>query len=317
MTEVVLVTLLGSHLLAMNLASAGPLVSLALRGGPADQIGRRLAWLSIAALVAGVGFGTVTLLLPSTGPLWDAFGRFPMRAYSHAGLELVFSLLCMVFVATMWRRVGKRSCVLAIVAFVTATNLLYHFPPLMVILGKLAAQPSWTSTPEIDRPALRELMLRGDVLALSIHFALASFAVAGVVALVLIARQGDSVWSDPAVRKPARISAGIALVATLLQLPAGLWLLSTMSYASRGALMGTSLVGSIAFLIAIVLTMLLAGRLLGVLLGDVSHRDACRAGWVLVVVVLLMTGALRSTRVPADANSPTGVSSLATALHPL
>ena len=309
MLEALSVVLLTLHLLAMNLASAGPLVCLCLRGPRgasaeiADQLGRWLAWLSVGALVLGMLLGGALLYVPPNAALWEALGRFPTRAYWHAGLELAFSLACLLAYAGTWRLLDRRRWLHAALALMAASNLLYHFPPLMAVLGKLAVNPSWTITPVIDRPALLKLLARDDVSSLSIHFALSSLAVAGVTALVLLARRGESVWEDAAVRRTARVTAGIALVATILQLPVGLWVLSTMSRVSRGALMGASPLASLQFLASLVLTLLLAGRLLAVALGEARRVEVRRAGWLILCIVLLMTASMRSSRADLPANA--------------
>jgi hypothetical protein len=307
--EALNVVFLSVHLLAMNLASAGPLVCVCLRGRQsapaeiADRVGLRLAWLSVAALVVGILLGGALLYMPSSGALWDALRRFPSQSYWQAGLELAFTLACMAAYAGAWRRLERRRWLHAALALLAATNLLYHFPSLMAVIGKLATNPSWTDTPVIDRSELRSLMSRGEVTSLWVHFALASLAVAGVMALALVTRRGDSMWEDESARRAARVTAGIAMVATILQLPVGLWVLSTMPNVARGALMGASPLASLIFLAALVLSLMLAGRLVAIAWGNARHVEARRAGWLLVGVVLLMTASMRCSRADMQANA--------------
>lgn len=305
--------LLSVHLLAMNVASAGPLVCVCLRGRrsapteTANQVGRQLAWLSVAALVVGMLLGGAIVYVPSNAALWEALRRFPARTYWHASSELAFSLACMTVYAGAWRRLERRRWLHVVLALVATTDLLYHFPPLMAVIGKLASNPSWTITQVIDRPVLRGLIIRGDVASLWIHFVLASLAVAGVTALVLVSRRGESVWADQSAQRAARVAAGIALGATILQLPVGVWVLSAMSQVARGALMGESPWASLLFLAALLLVLLLAGRLLAIAWGDAPRVDARRAGWLLVGVVVLMTASMRASRSgPSAIADPTG-----------
>ena len=302
MLELLIVVLLTAHLLTMNLASAGPLVCLWLHGRRgvgaelANRLGRSLAWLSVAAMVAGMLIGGLLLLSPSSEPLWEALLRFPAQTYWHLGLELLFSLTCLLAYAGTWRLFGQHRCLHAMFALMSASNLMYHFPPLMAILGEMAVNPSWTAVPVIDRPVLLELMARDDVISLSVHFALASLAVAGVTALWLLARRGEQVLDNADTRRVARVTAGIALASTILQLPVGMWILATMSHVSRGAIMGGNQLASLLFLAGVLLAMLLIGQLLAVVSGEVRLREIRRAGWLLLLATLLMTATMRFSR---------------------
>ncbi|MCH7752898.1 MAG: hypothetical protein IH898_12215 [Planctomycetes bacterium] len=302
MSELLIVVLLTAHLLTMNLASAGPIVCIWLRGrgsvdaGLANQLGHSLAWLSVAAMVVGMLTGGLLLLAPLSEPLREAFRRFPAQAYWYGGLELLFSLTCLLAYAGSWRLFSQQRWLHAVFALMSATNLIYHFPPLMAVLGKLAANPSWTTTPIIDRPALLELMARDNVISLSAHFALASIAVAGLTALWLLAGRGERDLENAEARRVARVTAGIALVSTILQLPVGMWVLATMSQVSREALMGNRPLASLLFLAGVLLAVLLIGRLLAVVSGEVRLTEIRRAGWLLLLVTLLMTATMRLSR---------------------
>ena len=72
----------------------------------------------------------------------------------------------------------------------------------------------------------------------------------------------------------------IALVSTILQLPVGMWVLATMSQVSREALMGNRPLASLLFLAGVLLAVLLIGRLLAVVLGEVRLKEIRRAGWL-------------------------------------
>lgn len=294
--------LLTAHLLTMNLASAGQLVCVWLRGRGSDdaelanQLGCSLAWLSVVSMVIGMLTGGALLLAPSSEPMWEAFRRFPPRAYWHAGLELLFSLMCMLIYAGGWRLFGRQRILHGLIALLSASNLMYHFPPLMTVIGKIAANPSWTAEPIIDRAISLQLMARENAISLSVHFALASLAVAGVTVLWLLARRGEQALESTDGKRVARVAAGIAFASTLLQLPVGMWVLATMSHASRGALMGTSPLASLLFLVGVVLAMLLMSRLLTIASGEVRPTVTRHALWLLLLTTLLMTAAMRSSR---------------------
>jgi hypothetical protein len=302
LSELLIVILLTVHLLTVNLASAGPIVCIWLCGrgsvdaGLANQLGRSLAWLSVAAMVVGMLTGGLLLLVPSSEPMWEALRRFPAQAYWSAGLELLFSLTCLLAYAGSWRLFGQHRWLHAALAVLSATNLIYHFPPLMAVLGKLAANPTWTTSLIIDRPELLELMARDNVISLSAHFALASIAVAGLMALWLLAGRGERNLENAEARRVARVTAGIALVSTILQLPVGMWILATMSPVSRGALMGNRPLASLLFFAGVLLAVLLIGRLLAIVSGEVRLAEIRRAGWLLLLVTLLMTATMRLSR---------------------
>ena len=302
LSELILLFLLTAHLLTMNLASAGPLVCIWLRIREketeqlASQLGRSLAWFSVAAMIAGMVIGGVILLLPSSDPLWDALSRFPTDAYWNAGFELLFSLVCLVVYASGWRLFGRHRWIHALVALMSASNLLYHFPPLMTVIGKLAANPAWTSEPIIDRSVSLQLMARENAISLSVHFAFASLAVAGVTTLLLLARRGEPILESAEGRCLARVIGGIVFGATISQLPVGAWVLATMSPASRGAVMGTSPIASLMFFAGVLLAILLMGRLLAITLGEVCQAEIRRVLLLLLLTTLMMTATMRYSR---------------------
>jgi len=291
------------HLLAVNLACAGPLVCIWLhrRGGCGnfrDRLGKSLAWLSLAALMLGMLTGTMLVFVAPTEGLDEAIGRFPARAYWMAGWELVFSFFCFLIYAICWKPLGRGwlRWLHAMISLLGTSNLLYHFPPLMVVLGKLAADPLWTKTAILDRPAFRELLFRSDVLSLINHFGLASLTVAAVAVLVLLSR---SRWDDldqPSAKQIARKAAAFALLASALQIPVGLWVLATTTGGERNALTGGDPLSSLLFVVGMVLTFVLLQRLTAVALGEFDSGSLRRVGWLLVVLVLVMTATLRGSR---------------------
>jgi hypothetical protein len=300
LSESIIIVLLTAHLLLVNLASGGPVVCIWLRRNrnqdSADRLGLSLAWWSVVALGVGMIAGGVILLFPASEPLWEALRRFPQRAYWIAGLELLFSLVCLLIYAAGWRWFGRHGWLHALVALLSATNLVYHFPPLMTVLGKMAANPAWTNESVIDRKVLLQLIARENAVSLSFHFALASLAVAGVTVLWLLARQGEQALEDAAAKRVARVSAAVAFGSTVLQFPVGLWVLTTISQTSRGALMGTKPLASLLFLAGVVLAMLLMARLLASVAGEVRQSEIHRTLGLLLLTTLLMTATLRLSR---------------------
>jgi len=290
---------LAAHLLAMNVASAGPLVAawLLWQDRGSGQVGApwsvRLCRLSLAMLVVGSALGAGLLLLPNPA-VRGVLARFPADAYWFAGLELVFSAACMLALIVGRDWFAKRRWLAAAVALASATNLLYHFPPLMAVIGELAADPRWASAEVLDRPALLQLWRRPEILSLWIHFVLASLAVAPIAALWQRARR-DKELDDPNAEPIVRRLGAWALGATLLQLPVGLWLLAAADDSVRESMMGRDAAASLFFAGGLVAAMGLVQALVGIALGE-GPRGVQRAGWLLVLVTVLMSATLRTSR---------------------
>jgi hypothetical protein len=288
------IPLLAAHLLAMNVASAGPLLAAWLRWRNDEfsaAAGRRLIAWSIYAFLFGMATGGLLIVTIPGNSLWAALQRFPAGAYWFAGGELLFSLSCMLLIAWGWR---FSKWIIAAIAFVSATNLLYHFPPLMAVIGKLAANPKFTSAEVINRPLLLELMGRGEISALSLHFVCSAIAVSAIAILYLIFR--DTPAEEQGYASVARGTAGTAFAATLMQVPVGVWLLISLPGTSRMALMGKSSGGSLAFMAAMVLSLILLQRLFALALGDVERKSLRAVVALTCIIVLLMTTSLRLSR---------------------
>jgi len=302
--ELLILVVLAAHLWAMNLASAGPLLCIGLRGvnseslGLRDRCGQTLAWWSLTAMAVGMVTGGALIFAPPTTGLHVAMGRFPTRAYWFAAAELVFSLGCLLLYVLTWNRMRRWRWLHAIWAILSATNLLYHFPPLMIVLAKLAANAAWSEAAVIPRPTFLVLMRRGDVLSLTSHFALSSIAVAAVTVLWLLARATEAMNESDQIslRRVARGAAVIALLASVLQLPVGIWVLSSLPSDSRNALLGENILNSSLFVGGVIAAMLLLHRLGDIALGEVDAKNLRRAGWLLAIVVLLMTATLHAVR---------------------
>jgi hypothetical protein len=295
--EALTILFLTVHLLAMNLASAGPPfaawlhwqgVQNAVRG----SLGRQLMWLSTIGFLVGMLTGGLMLLVSPSVGLMPALRRFPSSAYWFAGAELVFSLACMLIGVAVWSRVSKWW--LALLAFATSTNLLYHFPPLMAMIGELASDPHWTDIEIINRSDVLKLMRHSEVLALTFHFAMSSFAVSSIAVLKLLSRLTPEI--GPKETRIARSASWLALAATLLQVPIGIWLLTSLDDPARSALMGSGLLASVAFIAALVLSIKLLQCLFAIAIGQPNRENLAQAFSLVCGVVLLMTTSLRLSR---------------------
>ncbi len=301
MHELAATVLLAVHLLAMNIASAGPLAGAWLltrrraQGDGSDDLARHIVRFSLAALIVGSLVGGGLMVLPNPS-MRAALARFPVDAFWFAGIELLFSAVCIAAILGRGRQMRHRGYVAIGLAILSSTNLLYHFPPLMAVIGELTADPHWAADERIDRAALLKLWARPEILALWAHFVLASLAVAPIAALrpwsgIALTSEGRAPLDQRVVRRLATCS----LVATLLQIPVGLWLLVSTEAAARASMMGGSLMASLCFAGGVLAALWLLQTLAALALAD----DAAlvrRAAVLLVVVTVLMSATLRTSR---------------------
>lgn len=301
------------HLLAVNLASAGPLVCVWLellawhgktRRGETFAVvnreaGRRMAWASLGALLLGVFLGAILLVIyryESSGVYWATLARFPPKAFGFAIAELVFSLALMAVCAAFWNR-GLRTIWLRVglvlLALLASTNLTYHFPPLMTAISELAARPELVLEDTISRSLVREVMGRSEVLALTVHFLLASVAVSGVALMNI----GSSLAGKSKNYQAVVVSGGrIALAPTLLQLPIGMWVLVRTPQTSVTAMVGGDALASSLFCVSIVGAFGLLHSLASIALGETDIKRVHRATILLLLVVAMMVGVLMRSR---------------------
>lgn len=295
------ITSLAAHLLAMNVAAAGPLACVWLMGLNAghSEWARRVARLSIAALLVGGLLGGLLLVSPSEG-MRAALARFSRDTYWFAAAELVFSLGCLASLLRLTRGPRRRPVIAWLVALATATNLLYHFPPLMAAIGKLAVEPRWASEAIITHRVLLRLAARPEVLSLWLHFILASLAGAAIFAFCMAGGtrthdgSHDPSQDDAAVH---RLGAA-ALIATLLQLPVGAWVLLASRGQAQDAVMGQNWPATSSFALGVMLAIGLTQTLATITGGDTRPATRGRAAGLFIAVALLMTATLTLSRAP-------------------
>jgi hypothetical protein len=288
--------LLAAHLLCVNVAAGGPLLAAwldwrAVRGDAARaRAAVYLARLSLMSLIAGAALGLLIGWLR-----WDADYRalwLGPLSYKLAGavIEAVFSLVLLV-AWWLWlpgKSGGSRvsAGIRLFLALLASTNLLYHFPLLFSVAARLKAAGD-TSGPVISGAAFRAL-IDGQAAAMTVHVALASLAVAGVMLLGLALRwqrQGDATSGETI----GRLGARWALTASLIQLPVGVWLLMSLRPEAQSAIMGQSTVGVLLFVASILTALWLLNDLSQLALGQFQRYLAIRAMIVMLVTVVLMT----------------------------
>lgn len=301
----------GLHLLAVDVATVGPLLAMwlewrqARRGDPlAGAIGRRLAAWSLACAVFGIGLGLISVaLLPGgeASPYRSAFARVPEERWWFVASELVFYAVVMGIYVGLWRRLtssrGGR-VVHRLLAILASTNFLYHFPPLFVVISALSARPDLWQAP-FDRRLYWTLLLENESLARVAHHWLASLAVAGCAAMLvasgLVAQQAADAARNSA-RTIIRLSARIALVATVLQMPVGAWVLIAAQPVTQESMLGEDALATGLFVVSIIAALALMHHLAAAMLSDVSRRAIWRTAALMALVVILMAATLHRSR---------------------
>ena len=302
--EFTLQCLLAGHLICMNIAAAGPWLCIVCewqeaRGNrAAGNAGRHLALLACALLVAGIAPGLVLGWMLWDHGLAETLTRVPSRL-TFALWELLFSALLMLGHVIWWRRtpvptrrMRRLRCLLP---FLAGGNSLYHFPLLLVIIAQ-ASRGQLHHTDALD-PHFRELLVEGAVASRIGHFVLAAFAASGLAYAWCGLRCQPDAGADQLVTTGGRL----AFVATLLQIPVGIWVLVELPYHSWARLMGGDLAGSLFLWLSLLASFWLLHKLTALAMRDTSRKTLHAALWAMAIVIFLMTGALRRMHPPTEA----------------
>ncbi len=304
------IVLLAAHLACMNVAAGAPLLGLWLewkdrRGDAvAARAARYLASATMLALIVGAGLGLLLGWLRWTSEYQTIWQVQLSRKLNNGILELlVTAVLLAIYWA--WRRcvvIPTRGgfmtrCFLLLFA---STNLLYHFPPLLIVANKLADDtfqgdieiPNAVFTPDV----FRRLMLLDETPALTVHFALASVAVAGLLLLGFVLRQMKQDEDPRGIKRITAWGGWSALLATGLQLIVGLWLLVTTPAEMQSQLTGSAWLPTLCLVISLGVVIWLLRELADITLGEASRGALIRAMIAMTAVILLMTAARQLSR---------------------
>ena len=318
MIEAGLSLVLALHLWSVNVAAAGPLVSAWLdwvgrtRDDLSWQAAKFLSLKSLTLLVLGSGLG-----FAAAGLLWNNEYHELMHAFMYkikwAGWELLFSLALMAIHAFLLSRgpatrlAGRITR--AAIAVLAATNLLYHFPTLLLVISEMNA--GYLEQPKaVDADIFLRLIREPSILARSTHFLLASFAVTGITLVAFGARLKRQPTSDSSTDHEAngdRVAVWggrIALVPTLLQILVGIWVLAALPSVMQQRLLGADLLASGLMAASIIAALYLMHQLSAVAMGDTSPRQLKLAVWMMIVVVVLMTATARRATSPDTKSIP-------------
>lgn len=296
MIEGVLVALLTAHLLAVNLAMAGPLVAVwiewrAMRAADPDaaQTAHALARSSLGAALLGIALGALLLGIRwqlDDRAYFSAVALIPHSRLWFALAELVFYIACMTAYLGLWNRWATHRVWHRLLAVAAALNLLMHFPALFTIVSVASTRPLlWGEV--LDRAGYWRLLLDGEVASRVVHVWLAAVVVAGIVLMGLALR--SSAENTPATGVVER-GAWLALAAALLQIPVGLWTTLELPDASQRQLLGSNWLATGLFVGSLLLALHLMHTLATLALGGAERKLVHRSAAVVCTLMLAMTG---------------------------
>lgn len=304
--EIGLVVTLAFHLMAMNVAAAGPFVCLWLQWretGRGDTLAGKLSvylarqslvWFAVGVVLGCIALYLVWLLYPRS--YFEAAAQIPARRYWFGIAELVFFVVCLLGVIALPQREGhagrnRRFWWQWILGWLAATNLMYHFPPLFAVISVLSARPhEWTGDVRFVA-----WMIEPEVLARTLHFVLASFAVTGVLVMGYALKMPEE--TEPRERRRVSSLGGwLALAPSLCQLLVGMYVLLQLPDESRDRLLGGDMLGTGLFGGSILATIVLLHRLAAVALGDFDRKEIVRSMMWMTLVVLSMVAARQRAR---------------------
>jgi len=314
LSELITSLLIALHLLAVNIAAAAPLVSIwhewhdARGNATAGRAGKALLLMAIIATFVGAGLGLIVGWIIWQQGLSAVVQRLPSKIF-YGVFEILFSFI-LTAIQLIWWHFSLRSpiwqrAVRMLLAFLAGTNLIYHFPVLFGVITELLHSGQLRGA-TIQSSEFRHQLIRGAVMARSVHFALAALATCGL-ALMIYGRSGIARLSDDERHRVAMWGGRWAVCATILQVPVGLWVITQLSTISQSRLMGTDLWCTGLFVLGLLTALWLAHVLASIAFGETSRRLVYRSVVLFVLVVILMTGASRRALAPMSSTSGTQV----------
>jgi hypothetical protein len=295
--EIVLAALAAPHLLLVDVAMAGPLVAAWLRwragranDGATDALARSLALQSLWALAVGSLLGGALLAvryLADDRAYFRALAAIPADRLWFAAVELLFSFLCLVAYLALWNRGGRRPLIHGLLALAGSSNLMIHFPALFAVIAVVSSRGELASA-SLDRAAYRRLLVDGEVLSRVAHVWIAAAAVTGIVLAILALRTPLTRMSQETQKRNVKSGARLALAATVLQFPAGAWLVLEMPEGAQNPLLGGDWLAAGLFLVSLLVSVQLLHLLAAMAWGDPDVKQVRRALVCMAIVVLFM-----------------------------
>ena len=305
--ETILVVILGLHLLLVDVAMAGPFVCVWLQWREArhadlaaGRVGLTLARAAHWALTVGIVLGAILLAvrwLRDDRAYFAAVASIPTSRLWFALAEILFYFACMGAYVGLWNRWRRRRFAHGALALAAATNLCLHFPALFVIISVVSTRADLVGQP-LDRAAFQHLLVDREVMARVVHVWLAALAVTGAVVSGLALRLAHDEQYRAAVQRLVRRGAALALVATMLQIPAGLWVAMELPESARDPLLGGDLFATGLFALSFVMALVVLNWLANIalsdnVLGDNGRRRIHCSIVALGALVILMVGTRR------------------------
>ena len=300
--------LLAGHLLNMNLAAVGPLAAVVLQWFSTGrdeirQLGQKIAAWSLVCMLTGMMLGLaggIIMWIAGEDRFFQAVQRVPSKIYFGAW-ELGFYVFCMAIYLIWWRLrppQGKFAhVVMSLVGIAAATNLLWHFPALMTVIAYLARHEP--TGPAIDASGFRALMFTEQIMSRWLHVWMASFATTGLLVSgaalgmrATPAKDNSDETSGSSLDRVCAWGGRVALVATVLQLPIGIWLLTSSPTSEQSRLMGGDWLVTGMFVISMFLALGLMHHLAGIAMGNATRRGVHVAWSLLLLVIIFMSATL-------------------------
>jgi hypothetical protein len=290
---------LAAHLLLVDVATAGPLACIWIewrarrRGDPsADALAKRLAVVSLGALVVGGLLGGVLLGVrygADDRAYLAALAAVPRERIWFGLLELLFSFSCLALYVGLWDRLRKSRVLHRLLALAGASNSLIHLPAFFTVVAVLSTRGQRAGE-VLDRPAYRQMLLDGEVMSRVAHVWLAAAAVTGIVVAVLATQAQVPHMPRESRDRLRQQGAWLALAATLIQFPVGVWVTLQMPAAARRPMLGDDWQATGLFLAALLISVLLLHQLWSIAIGESGASRVAHALAAVSLLVLLMVG---------------------------
>jgi hypothetical protein len=331
MISLALIVVVTGHLLSVDFAMIAPLICLWLQWRGREQpaarrLDRQLLKLSLAALAAAVPLGIAAaglVWIHCPMPYGQALAELPRRRYEFGVVELLFSAAALWLAAWLGQRqeVGGteqnpparwRPIVRWLTTLLASLNLIYHFPPLFVMLSVLSTRPATWG----EHASFVSLLADAEVQARLAHHLLAAVVVTGTMLAWLAAsgRRGAGAGADlgrvdidhgdiglleadrPDTQYVVTLGARLAVAAMLLQVLSGAILVAELPTIAGQAILGQDALAAGLFAASLLATFFALPRLAATALGHVNRRHLTGSLGLVIFVMLLMTAARQRTR---------------------
>ena len=310
MVDLVRVVLLAAHLITGAVACAAPAAAAIAALWPHacerwPSVTSRLVALGIAGMVVSAVIGGVSgaaILAAEDQRYMGVVARVPGKDLGMLVAEWLFTTALYGLMAWLARDGVRRPVLFAFVGLVAVTNVAYHFPTIMTVVGAEAVAPTLAGDELLDRPAYRQRIVAPVMIARTLHFWALTVTVGGIaVAATTREEREDSAGRPLAIAAAWGVIAGLSLqaltgAAALILLPA----------ASLRALTGDDLMATTGLATAIAALLATGYTLLPAALGASNRLQTTRVATILAIAVLMMTWSTHRSRDAVSARETPG-----------